>query len=53
LLLKVNVSYPEDMSILENKLAETLAKIFIKKLSEADINKLIEMLEDGSINVQL
>lgn len=49
MLLKVKVDYPQDMSILENKLAQTLAKILIRKLSTGEIDKLIEVLEDEKI----
>ena len=53
MLLKVKVNYPEDMSVLENKLAEALAEIFVKKLSKTQIDKLIETLDDDSNNIIL
>jgi hypothetical protein len=53
LLLKVKVNYPKDMSILENKVAKVLAKILVKKLSEKEIDTLIEILKDDNINIHL
>lgn len=48
MLLDVNVNYPQDMSILEEKLDNILAKILIRKLSEREVDKLIEVLGHGS-----
>ena len=42
------VNYPEDMSIIENTLVETLAKILAKRLSEKDIHKFIELLSNDN-----
>lgn len=53
MLLKVKVNYPEDMSIPENNLSKGLAEIFIKKFPQTEIDKLIEILDDESINMLL
>lgn len=53
MLLKVKVNYPEDISILENNLSKGLAEIFIKKFPQTQIDKLIEILDDESISINL
>ncbi len=48
-MLKVNVFLPEDTTELENKFADVLSDILIKKLSSREIDMLIEALETTDI----
>lgn len=43
--MKVKVNMPEDPTVLNEKAAETLAKILVNKLQPKEIDQLINLLE--------
>lgn len=53
MILKVKVNYPKDMKIIEDKAAETLAKILVNRLQPKEVEQLIEVLKDDTINISL
>lgn len=53
MILKVNANWPEDMEELENRAAEELAKILAKKLQPKEIDELVEILNDDSIQLKI
>lgn len=52
-MIKVKVNFPKDTTELENKAAETIAKILINKLQPKEVDELIEILQDDTTNIRL
>lgn len=50
--LKVKVNYPNDIKILEDKIAEVMAKIIVNKLSDYEIKQLVEVLKNEFIDIK-
>lgn len=48
LKINVHINYPDDMKELENKAADLLSSILIKKLNPKEIYELVEILKDDS-----
>lgn len=46
--ISVNVNYPENMELLENKAADLLASILIEKFTTKEIDEMVEILEANS-----
>lgn len=53
MISKVNVIFPEDMKKLEEKAAEEVAKILIKKLHPEEVEQLIKLLQKDEIHIKL
>ncbi|SKA89528.1 hypothetical protein SAMN05428976_11324 [Clostridium sp. USBA 49] len=53
MILKVKVNYPKDMKTLQDKAADTLAKILVNKLQPKEIDQLIEVLKDDKVNITM
>lgn len=51
--MNVKVNMPEDVSKLNKVATEVLAKILINKLPENEINQLIELLKDDTIDIKM
>jgi hypothetical protein len=54
-LIKIRSNYEENKDFVDEKLAEVLSVILYKKLQgrEKEMDKLIEILQDDSINITL
>lgn len=53
MILKVKVNYPKDMKLLEDKLADTLAKILVNKLQPKEVEELMDYLKDDKVSIIL
>ena len=51
MLIKIKVNSPVDKSRFIDETYRTIAKILVDELSQNEINKLIKMLENNSINL--
>ncbi|MCM0648679.1 hypothetical protein NBE98_09860 [Clostridium swellfunianum] len=51
--IKVRVSWPNDREDLEIKVAEVLAEILVKKLNTEEVEVLIEILKDDSVDLRI
>ncbi|WP_404988411.1 hypothetical protein [Clostridium culturomicium] len=48
-MIKVNVFLPEDTTALQDKLADVVSDILIRKLNKDEVEKLINVLETTDI----
>jgi hypothetical protein len=53
LILKVEVNWPKDRGKLEEKAADIISDILIRKLQPRELEKLEEILKDDSINITM
>lgn len=50
--INVRIEYPDDLDKFQKKAADLLSSVLVRKLQPEEMNKLIELLEDKTVDIR-